>query len=281
MARNTTPTWLLIAPMLLLASACSNAVETEAPARTAPTGAPTSAAQPVAASGDHPAPIQALERQGLEVLGTFQAPSGLTGYAGIAANNPVSVYVTADGSHALIGTLINAGGEDAGAESMRELVLKPMSERTWSKLEKAKWVLDGQANAPRVVYTFTDANCPYCHSFWEAARPWVESGKVQLRHVMVGVIRQDSANKAAAILQASDPGEALAENERKQAAGGIKPLATVPAPVRTQLDSNERLMLELGFQGTPGILFHDDDGNVQRRSGMPQGNDINVVLGPR
>ena len=283
MARNTTQFCLLLAPIMLLASGCSDAVEpaatpVQASAPSSPSG---STAAGTVAAGDYPAPIQALESQGLEVLGTFEAPSGLTGYAGIAGSNPVSVYVTSDGSHALIGTLIDADGQDAGAQAMSDLVVKPMSERTWSKLEKSTWVLDGKVDAPRVIYTFTDANCPYCHTFWEAARPWVDAGKVQLRHVMVGVIRQDSANKAAAILKADSPGDALADNERNQSKGGIKPMATVPAAIRTQLDSNERLMMELGFQGTPGILFHDEQGNVQRRSGMPQGNDLNTVLGPR
>ena len=281
MARKTTQSWLLLAPILLLASACSDAVESGA--QPAPAQPSANAAAPDAGkkASDYPAPIQALEAQGLEVLGTFKAPSGLTGYAGIAGGNPVSIYLTGDGSHALIGTLVDAQGNDAGADAMRDLVVKPMSERIWNKLENATWVQDGKTGTPRVIYTFTDANCPYCHSFWEAARPWVDSGKVQLRHVMVGVIRQDSANKAAAILKAPSPGNALADNERNQSSGGIKPMAAIPADVRTQLDSNERLMLELGFQGTPGILFHDEQGNVQRRSGMPQGNDLNVVLGPR
>lgn len=279
MARNPPRAWLLLTPVLLLASACSDARETPAePAQATPTSQNPAASDKAT---DYPAPIQALEAQGLEVLGTFNAPSGLTGYAGIAAGNPVSVYVTRDGSHALIGTLIDAAGQDAGAQAMRDLVVKPMSERTWNKLEKSTWVQDGKADAPRIIYTFTDANCPYCHAFWEAARPWVDAGKVQLRHVMVGVIRQDSANKAAAILKATSPEQALAENERNQSAGGIKPMATVPAAVRSQLDSNERLMLELGFQGTPGILFQDEMGHVQRRAGMPQGNDLNTVLGPR
>jgi len=39
--------------------------------------------------------------------------------------------------------------------------------------------------------------------------------------------------------------------------------------------------VELGFQGTPGILFKDAEGNVQRRSGMPQGNDLELMFGPR
>src|SRR3546814_8987929 len=60
---------------------------------------------------------------------------------------------------------------------------------------------------------FSDPNCPYCNMFWKQARPWVESGKVQLRHIMVGMLRADSAGKSAALLSAKDPRAALNEHE--------------------------------------------------------------------
>ena len=41
------------------------------------------------------------------------------------------------------------------------------------------------------------------------------------------------------------------------------------------------MMMELGFGGTPALVFRDEDGNVQRRSGMPQGDDLDTVMGPR
>ena len=40
-------------------------------------------------------------------------------------------------------------------------------------------------------------------------------------------------------------------------------------------------MTELGFHGTPGLVFRDDEGIVQRRGGIPQGADLDVVMGPR
>lgn len=54
-----------------------------------------------------------------------------------------------------------------------------------------------------------------------------------------------------------------------------------PARIRGQLDDNERLMAELGIQGTPGILFLDDAGLIQRRAGMPPAADLPNVLGAR
>lgn len=274
MPRLNPATLVLSSALMLGVTACSEAGEpkqTQAPAQSQ---APS--------SSQKPAVITAIEAQGLEVLGEFEAPSGLRGYAGLAGGQqPVAVYATADGQHAVVGTLVNARGEDAGAEALQRLVAQPMSKRIWAQLESSAWIADGKPDAPRVVYTFSDPNCPFCNRFWAAARPWVDSGKVQLRHVMVGVIRPDSANKVATIYAAASPSEALERNERAYATGGIEPAATVPADVRQKLDANEKLMVELGFQGTPGILFRDDKGLVQRRSGMPAAPDLPVVLGPR
>ncbi|HEY4583730.1 MAG TPA: thiol:disulfide interchange protein DsbG [Lysobacter sp.] len=246
---------------------------------------PAAGARPPAAgaasSKARPAVIGTVEAQGFEVYGEFKAPGGLRGFAGVAGQRPMAVYVTPDGQHAVIGMLIDAKGEDVGQAELQRLVAEPMSRRIWAQLEKSHWVADGRADAPRVVYAFSDPNCPYCHRFWTAARPWVDAGKVQIRHVLVGVIREDSANKAAAILGDGTPSAALARNERAYDAGGIKGVATVPARVRAQLDENERLMVELGFHGTPALLFRDEAGVVQRRSGMPPAADLPAVLGPR
>lgn len=228
-----------------------------------------------------PAVIATVEAHGLEVVGEFDAPGDLRGFAGIAGQQPVAVFVTPDGKHALVGQLVNVAGEDVAQAHLQRLVAKPMSQRIWSQLDDSTWVADGADSAPRVVYTFSDPNCPFCNRFWQAARPWVDAGKVQLRHVMVGVIKADSANKVATILTAASPSEMLDKNEREYAKGGIAGMATVPSGVQSQLDANQRLMHELGFQGTPGILFRDADGVVQRRSGMPAPDDLPTVLGPR
>lgn len=258
-------------------------------AGTAPAQTPPRAPAPaVAAAAAKPAPadrpevLKGIEKHGFEVIGEFQAPGGLRGFAGVVGGQqPAAAFVTPDGQHVLVGSLFNAEGEDIGAEPVDKLAAAPMSAQAWQKLEASSWVRDGRADAPRIVYTFSDANCPYCHRFWEAARPWVDAGKVQLRHVMVGVIREDSPGKAAAILGAPNPSAALLENERLFDRGGIAAKKTFSAALANKLDANQVLMIELGFQGTPGILFMDDKGLVERRSGMPQGEDMTVVLGPR
>lgn len=226
-----------------------------------------------------PAVLHSIEQQGLEIMGEFSVPGGLRGFAAADGATPVALYVTQDGEHAIVGTMVNSKGEDVSAEALQRLVALPVSQKIWTQLERSHWVLDGKADAPRVVYAFTDPNCPYCHRFWEASRRWVESGKVQIRHVLVGVIRADSANKAAAILTAKSPAQALTLHEQRQADGGIEGLEKIAPDVQAQLDQNAQLMEQLGFRGTPGILFRDDAGVVQSRGGVPAPEDMRTVLG--
>jgi len=225
-----------------------------------------------------PAAVNALEEQGLTIMQEFEVNGDLRAYAGVASDRPVAVYVLPDGN-AIVGTRLNADGEPIDVAALQELVAKPMGDQAWAELESATWVLDGKADAPRVVYTFTDANCPYCHLFWKAARPWVDAGKVQLRHLLVGVIKEDSPAKAAAILGASDPSSALRENEDKFDQGGITPAGKIPDDVRGTLRDNQLLMLSLGFAGTPGIVVRNSDGLIQKYRGMPQQSALVEIMG--
>lgn len=159
------------------------------------------------------------------------------------------IYVTKDGN-VIIGTRIDRNADPMDAELIADSVAKPLNGGTWHQLETARWVRDGKASAPRTVYVISDPNCPWCHRFWDAARPYVDSGKVQLRHILVGVIRPDSATKAAAILEAADPSTMLERNERNFSQGGVTAVKTVSAESKKTLNANVKLMEQLGFTGT-------------------------------
>jgi len=234
----------------------------------------------VAVGKDRPDVIRSLEKQGITIVDEFPAGGGLRGFAGAAEQQPVAAYVTADGN-AIIGVRVGPDGQPLDDQRLQNLVAKPMSATAWSKLTSSAWVQDGKANAPRIVYVFSDPNCSYCNRFFEASRPWVDAGKVQLRHILVGVIKADSSAKAAAILGASDKTAALLQNERNFTKGGIKPAANVPANLQRTLDTNEALMAELGFRGTPGIVYQNEQGLIQKINGMPQQAALAKVLGSR
>lgn len=230
---------------------------------------------------DWPAPIKALEAQGVEVIGTFDAPGGLTGYAGMIEQQPLAIYLTADGKQAIIGSMIDAKGANLSQEPLDRLVSKPMTGKIWKQLEKSAWIADGSKNAPRVIYTFTDPNCPYCNKFWNDARPWVKAGKVQLRHIIVAILTDTSAGKAAALLSAKEPQAALTQHEQQHASGGVKPLGQISATVSAQLDANQKLMQQLGAAATPTIFYKDASGNLQKIQGAPAAEMLTKILGPR
>ncbi|MDN5925742.1 MAG: thiol:disulfide interchange protein DsbG [Hyphomicrobiales bacterium] len=223
--------------------------------------------------------LQSLQRQGLRIHGPLDAPGGLNAFAASTGTQAMAVYIMPDSDYALIGTLIDTQGSPVVEEALRQIVSEPLEQGAWESLEAAGWVADGDPDAERIVYVFTDANCPFCNQLWTSARPWVEAGRVQLRHVMVGVIRADSAAKAAAILEADDPGAALTFNEVNHAEGGIDPLETISEKSRTLLDSNVKLMRQLGFGGTPGLVARGEDGKLSFQSGVPHGSALENLFG--
>lgn len=250
----------------------------------------------VIAAPERPAALQALEKQGVTIVGTFPAPGGLAAWAGYIGQRPLALFVTPDGRHVIAGTLLDAQGEEVASAALEKAVRGAMTAGAWSKLESSHWIEDGKKDAPRTVYVFTDPNCPYCNKFWADARPWVDSGKVVLRHVMVGILTPSSAGKAAALLADKDPAAALAAYERGHMEqngqsissgrarplgdAGLKPLANIPADVQAKLAANERLMASLGLQATPAMVWRDASGTVQMRTGAPSAA-LPAVLGPR
>ncbi|MDR2306518.1 MAG: thiol:disulfide interchange protein DsbG [Paucimonas sp.] len=238
-------------------------------------------AAPALQAEELPKAVQQLQAKGAVIKGSFDAPDGLRGYAAEYQNNGIALYLTTDGKHVLVGSLFDEQGKDLSAEPLEKLVYAPMSKEIWAKMEKTAWIADGKADAPRVVYLFSDPNCPYCNMFWEQARPWVESGKVQLRHIMVGIIREDSPGKSAALLAAKDPATALLSHEKAGKASTLKPLAKVPEAVQKKLELNMALMEELGLAATPAIFYQDEHGNLQSQQGAPRPEMLGKILGKR
>ncbi|MGC7840460.1 thiol:disulfide interchange protein DsbG [Pseudomonas sp. L7] len=236
---------------------------------------------PLAQAEPWPKAIQQMEAKGAVIKGTFDAPNGLRGYAAEYHNNGIALYLTPDGKHVLVGSLFDEQGQDLSAEPLDKLVYTPMSKEIWAKMEKTAWIQDGKTDAPRIVYLFSDPNCPYCNMFWQQARPWVESGKVQLRHIMVGIIRPDSPGKSAALLSAKDPAKALQDHESAGKASTLKALDTIPEATQKQLAANQALMEEMGLGATPAIFYQDEHGQLQSQQGAPRPEMLGKILGKR
>jgi thiol:disulfide interchange protein DsbG len=135
------------------------------------------------------------------------------------------------------------------------------------RLERANWIAAGSKSSARVVYVFTDPDCPFCNDLWKALRT-ARAPDVQIRYLLVAVIDADSRRKDAAILESKDPAATLAKHERNYDPGGIAPQATVQSQTSETISVNEALMAALQIYGTPGMVYLDEQGQVKVFGGM-------------
>src|SRR5690554_7757227 len=191
----------------------------------------------------------------------------------------MAIYLTADGKYTIVGTLFDSKGKDISEEKLQSTVYGVSAGKTWELLEASHWVLDGSKDAAVIVYEFTDPNCPFCHKFWQAARPWVDAGKVQIRHVMVGIIRPDSPHKAASILAADNPSEAFARSHERYNRGGAEIANNIPRKAKEQVVENNALMKSLGYFATPAIVYENKTGLFGVKQGLPQGDELIEIMG--
>lgn len=231
------------------------------------------------AKEQYPEAVQQLIDRGVNVVASFDAPDGMTGYVGEMQGQPVAFYLTPNKGHVVVGSMLDANGENLTESKVQSLVLGPQNEKAWDRLEDTDWVRDGEASAPVVIYTFTDPNCPFCHRFRQSAAPWIDAGKVQLRHVMVGILRQDSLPKAATILGAENPRDALHENQQNHDNGGITVDRAIVSANAKKIRENNRMMSDLGLSATPSTYYRDGEGNVQMKQGAARPEEMEAIMG--
>jgi len=86
----------------------------------------------------------------------------------------------------------------------------------------------------------------------------------------------------AALMQAKDGAATLKKLETTYSeadeSAGITPLSTIPPEIQAKLESNLKLFQDLGFEGTPTLMFKDDAGHWQHIEGMPKLSDLPKAL---
>jgi len=230
---------------------------------------------------DLPAPVKAIEKQGITIIKSFDAPGGMKGYLGKYQEMGVTIYVTPDGKHAISGYMYDEAGTNLSEKLFNQELYGPAGRELWQRMEKADWILDGQKTAPRVIYVFADPYCPYCKQFWQQARPWVESGKVQIRTLMVGVIKPESPAEAAAILSAKDPAKSWHEYEQSNGKMTLALPKTIPPAIMRSLNLNQKIMDDLGAIATPAIYYMNEENVLQQAVGLPNAEKLKTIMGEK
>lgn len=209
-----------------------------------------------------------IEKEGFQFVKQIDAPTGMTGWVGHFDQHPNTVFISNDQKYYIVGALYNAKGENLTVEAMNTHVKNVVLDEVWKALEQSTWIQDGEKTAPRIVYVFSDPNCPYCHKLWQEARPWVKAGKIQLRHIQVGVIREESRAQVATLLMSEDPVAVFTDMNLNKGKKTLKQEKNIPQEIADKIDYNQSLMDKYEFFSTPSMVWKDNTGNVQFAQGM-------------
>jgi Protein-disulfide isomerase len=102
----------------------------------------------LAVAEDLPAPVKAIEKQGITIIKSFDAPGGMKGYLGKYQDMGVTIYVTPDGKQAISGYMYDEKGTNLSEQLIQKDIYAPQGRELWQQMEKAHWILDGQKRGP-------------------------------------------------------------------------------------------------------------------------------------
>lgn len=209
---------------------------------------------------------KSLSRVGLEVVSQF-TEDGINGYGALFQGQPVTAYQLPGSDKIIIGEMLSKHGTNLSQIHQQDHVIPEVGGRAWPHLEGSDYVIDqGKTDGP-VLYTITDPNCPYCLRLWETLSPLVKAGDIQVRHLIVGILGDDSLQKAAAILEADNSSEILHAYQMARSNGDEYEL---PKPSQESIErvlENNETMRKAGASGTPASYAKYPDGSVEYISG--------------
>lgn len=211
---------------------------------------------------------------------SFDGPPG-SGLTGLAVNlggvRNMVAYTTKDGQYIIVGAVFGADGENYSLKASQEFLPPPppppSAGKNLADIEKAHTFLWGRPNAPKALWAVMDPDCIFCHRFFGEIAPFVQSGAVKVHVLQVGFLKPDSLGKAAAILGAKDPAQALVTDEtgfnEATEEGGIQPDSSDKSALGV-IKANNAWMQAHGIGGTPYILYRGVKGEPMVMPGFPQ-----------
>ena len=121
-----------------------------------------------------------------------------------------------------------------------------------------------------------DPMCPYCHQQYDAFQEAIESGHLQIRHLIVSVLGDQSERAAHAITSSKSPADAYEQHHAQFDDGGIS--SSAPSYEQKQiLEERNKTMNELGVGGTPAIFYQAKDGQFHKIGGYTE--DVAKIYG--
>jgi thiol:disulfide interchange protein DsbG len=237
--------------------------------------------------------VQKITQGQVKITQTFNAVDNLQGFV-IQPNNgsdnrSMIVYTDKSGQYMFIGTIIDSNGQNLTDKYTQQYINSGVAQTAYQQLPSTSWFVEGSDKAPHKAYVIIDPNCIYCHLLYQEVEPMIKSGQLQVRWIPVGFLHASSAGKAASLLNAGNNKAQIAAlnlNESQfntQAEeGGITALENSSDPqvsaAFSKVQANTSFFSQMGFGGTPTILYKDAAGNPNFYPGFAKGDQLQKLI---
>lgn len=151
-----------------------------------------------------------------------------------------------------------------------------VSEQIWNDLKNSNGNLS-------VIYVFMDPNCIYCHKLWLRLRQ--SKNDLQIRNILVGLIKPSSFSRAVTIIDAKNSLDALDFNELnfksapgENSDGGIAIEQNMSTIAQQKIRENTELFNKLSINAVP-CIFYKMQGQVYKFVGLPNPLELRQIMG--
>lgn len=246
--------------------------------------------------------LQVLRESGAEIYPLGEV-HGLFGWLATKDGKIQVLYSTKDNKGVVNGILFGPNGENETARQLAEIRERGLEivlnqppgsvapqavtpseaapsgggsgEQIFSEAEESNWFAVGSEDAPP-FYVMIDPRCPFCKQYWDLVKPFVDSGRVQARIIMVYTLGSVSRRHGAHILAADDPAAAWAEYTTVEDKDTLN-IGPGDPEIREKVFRNTRFMERWQIMGPPFTIYRDaTDGQVKILSGVPE--DIDTLI---
>ncbi|WP_186057991.1 thiol:disulfide interchange protein DsbG [Burkholderia gladioli] len=232
-----------------------------------------------------PATLMAKLPAGAQVSRRFEVTPGLMGNIVTVGRFSNFVVYTLENNRDvwITGKVEDETGRDLAGKFIRRYAPHVDLTEFKKNLEDANAVAEGgkEIENGKVVYIFMDPNCVFCHLLWKALRHYEAAGAA-IKWIPIGILRKNSENMAAQLLESVDGRAALSQLENNfsmaSESGGLSGNYAVSDSARKKISSNLGVFRAIGFSGTPAIVYQDDKGMLTGVQGMPKLSDLPGIV---
>jgi thiol:disulfide interchange protein DsbG len=198
------------------------------------------------------------------------------------------LYVTPDGRATIAGVMWDATGKNLTREQVSKIdgaiptvvvdkdgaksIEAAARSDTLLSVEKASFGLAGDPAAPR-LWMIIDPYCSYSVRAFDALRPYVKAGRIQLAVVPISILDYEDNGQSTPAAQSllSQTPDRMVEAWDHQ---NFRLAASESAPAL--LEKNNRLAEAIGLRGTPTLVWRKADGSAGEIDGIPK--DWNALI---